>query len=96
MQDFVRRYFTVPIERYDPETRTVTGVTSSSALDAFGDRIDQNGMRLRSNVPLLWAHDHRASIGRAVSFQRDGDQTRASFELSKKDPTAARIHNLAR
>lgn len=96
MRDFVRRDFTLPIERYDAETRVVTGIISSSALDAFGDQIDQDGIQLRGSVPLLWSHDHRTPIGRAVSIARDGDKTRASFELSKTDPAATRIHNLAR
>ena len=93
--DLTRRDFVVPIEKYDPATGILTGVISSSALDAWNESIDQDGMKIRSSVPLLWGHRHDQPIGRAISFQRDGDRTRATFELSKTDPTAQRIRGLA-
>src|SRR5262245_27493359 len=93
MQDFVQRNIVIPIERFDAGARTISGVISSSSLDAFGEEIVQSGMTHRATVPLLWAHRHdQPPIGRAISITRDGDKTRATFELSKTDPVAQRIH----
>lgn len=98
MPDFVRRDIEIPITRYDAETRTVSGVISSESLDAFGDQIDQAGIKIRSSVPLLWSHDPRSPIGRSVAFRRDGDRTLAQFRLASQgvDATADRIHALAK
>ena len=98
VRDLTRRDFTIPVSRYDPETRVVSGVISSGALDHWGDVIDQDGIKIRSSVPLLWAHDSRQPIGRSLGIQRNGDKTAASFRLASAgvDPTADRIHALAK
>src|SRR5262245_38819579 len=94
----IRCDFPVAIERYDAESRTVTGIISSNSLDRWGDVLDQDGIEIKGSVPLLAFHDHRSPIGRSVGFRRDGDRTHASFRLASAgvDSEADRIHSLVR
>jgi len=64
-----RAYSVLEVKSYDEETRTITGVATSPALDRMGDIVDPLGVNYKNPMPLLWQHDHEKPVGN-VEFDK--------------------------
>ena len=61
-----RAYSLLEIKSVEPARRSFSGIASTPELDRQGEIIDLAGVTFRNPVPLLWHHDQRQPVGRAI------------------------------
>lgn len=58
-----RAYSVLNVKAVNAETRTITGMATTPAVDRVGDIVEPLGVQYQNPMPLLWQHDHEQPVG---------------------------------
>jgi HK97 family phage major capsid protein/HK97 family phage prohead protease len=58
-----RAYSFLEVKAVSEETRTITGMATTPAVDRVGDVVESLGVTFKNPLPLLWQHEHDKPIG---------------------------------
>lgn len=58
-----RAYSFLEVKAVGEETRTITGMATTPAVDRVGDVVESLGVTFKNPLPLLWQHEHDKPIG---------------------------------
>jgi HK97 family phage major capsid protein/HK97 family phage prohead protease len=58
-----RAYSFLEVKAVAEESRTITGMATTPAVDRVGDVVESLGVTFKNPLPLLWQHEHDKPIG---------------------------------
>lgn len=76
-----RAYAVLDVKTVEEDSRTITGIATTPAVDHMGDIVEPKGAEFKLPIPLLWQHNAEKPIGHVIAAKvtKDGIQIRAQI-----------------